>query len=190
MHSLDPTDRHTWPAVTTSLKECRVPLLRYKPNVPNAACLCKKPGALPGQRMLFRCWFCCLPAATDGRTEKWVRVTALDRALNMDDGRPMRAVHPEACMRMHWAPWVPAPPSILWDEEDLDLKQSLEAHCQTLQTTDQKNGQVQVSRLPGNSVRSHSYSRCAVGDLFHTEHLCLPCQSLDQCEGKSDRSLG
>lgn len=103
VHSLDPTDRHTWPAVTTSLKECRVPLLRYKPNVPNAACLCKKPGALLGQRMLFRCWFCCLPVATDGRTEKRVRVTALDRALNMDDGRPMKAVHPEACMRMHWA---------------------------------------------------------------------------------------
>lgn len=29
-------------------------------------------------------------------------------------------------------PWGPVPPSILWDEGDLDPKQSLEAHCQTL----------------------------------------------------------
>lgn len=39
------------------------------------------------------------------------------------------------------------PPSILWDEEDLDPKQSLEVHCQTLQTLIRKMAK---SESPGS----------------------------------------
>lgn len=35
------------------------------------------------------------------QTEKWVRVPTLGRALNMNDGRCMKAAHKKACMRMH-----------------------------------------------------------------------------------------
>lgn len=68
-------------------------------------------------------------------------------------------------------PWGPVPPSILWDEEDLDLKQSLEAHCQTLQTLIRK---MAVSESPG-SQETVSGATAIVGVLWAT------CFTLNIC---------
>lgn len=68
-------------------------------------------------------------------------------------------------------PWVPVPPSILWDEEDLDLKQSLEAHCQTLQTLIRKMAK---SKSPG-SQETVSGATAIVGALWTT------CFTLNIC---------
>lgn len=100
----------------------------------------------------------------------------------MHEGCSPESMHEDAL-----SPWGPVPPSILWDEEDLDPKQSLEVHCQTLQTLIRKMAK---SESPGSKETAPG-AIAIVGALWATCFILnfCACQSLDQREGKSDRSM-